>query len=352
MIPALILGAFLASLAVTPLVRWFAFRCGVIDQPGGRHIHRVPTALWGGLATGSVFIAGIVAVLLLGPNSDVTSTQLMGFIAAICIMLVGGLFDDRYDMPPAIQFLFPFAASLVVVMTGSSVTHVTNFLPSGVLSAFVDGRVLSLEWWTLARVTLPADLVTVVWLLVVTYAMKLLDGLDGLVAGMTVIGGVLIALLARSPLFFQPMIALLALMLAATYLGFLPYNKSGSLFLGESGSLIAGFSLGMLAIISGAKVATAASALAVPLVDVVLVVVGRLWRGASPFRGDNTHLHFRLLRVGLSPRNAVRVIWGLSFVFGLMALTLQTRGKVFLLICLVVFVGTMSYWAWGRAKNE
>jgi UDP-GlcNAc:undecaprenyl-phosphate GlcNAc-1-phosphate transferase len=121
-------------------------------------------------------------------------------------------------------------------------------------------------------------------------------------------------------------------------------------FLGEAGSTIAGFSLGVLAVISGAKLATAATALAVPLVDIVLVVTGRILRGESPFRGDATHLHFRLLQAGLTPRVAVRLIWMIALVFGLLALTLQTRGKIFLFTGLVFLILAIAVIAYQKSR--
>jgi UDP-GlcNAc:undecaprenyl-phosphate GlcNAc-1-phosphate transferase len=167
---------------------------------------------------------------------------------------------------------------------------------------------------------------------------------------MTVIGAALIAGLASSTAYFQPIIAMLALVIAASYLGFLPWNRAGSLFLGESGSTIAGFSLGVLAIISGAKVATASAALGVPLVDIVLVVLDRLSRGTSPFKGDSSHLHFRLLALGFTPRAAVRLIWAIALSFGLIALTLQTKGKIFLLTLLIVAIAGISAYAKGKSR--
>ncbi|HWQ99746.1 MAG TPA: undecaprenyl/decaprenyl-phosphate alpha-N-acetylglucosaminyl 1-phosphate transferase, partial [Candidatus Methylomirabilis sp.] len=97
-------------------------------------------------------------------------------------------------------------------------------------------------------------------------------------------------------------------------------------------------------------VATAATALAIPLVDIVLVVTRRILRGASPFKGDDSHLHYQLLKAGLSSQNAVRLIWGIALVFGLLALTLQTRGKLFLLAGLVVLTFVISYFAWSRRR--
>lgn len=344
LLPLFVLAAIALAYFLSPLVMRAARAAGAVDRPvSGRKIHRVPTALWGGLVTGAVIIAGLLLLLPFVEGRDLHAMQLVGFAAAILVLLAGGMLDDRFGLPPAVQFLFPLVAALIVIGTGSGITQVTN--PSG-------PGAISLAWSRFSlgpfAVSWPADLITVAWLLTVTYAMKFLDGLDGLVAGMTVIAAALIAVLAASHAYFQPLVAVLALVVAGAYLGILPRNREGSLFLGEAGSTIAGFSLGVLAVISGAKVATAATALAIPLVDIAFVVGARLFAGQSPFRGDSRHLHFQLLKAGLSPRAAARLIWGVALTFGLLALTLQTRGKLFLLGGLVVLTGVISVIAWKR----
>ena len=348
MLPFIVLGALICSGVLTIAGRELAIRFGVLDQPtGGRKIHERPTALWGGAGIGIVLISVISVSAMLFQTDELRTGQLVGFGLGILILLIGGMLDDRYDLSPKIQILFPLAASISVLLSGSGIVQVSDPFGPGALS---------LVWaqLPLGPVTLsfPSDLLTILWLMTVTYAMKLLDGLDGLVAGLTVIGALLIAGLAGSEAYFQPFIAMLALAVAAAYLGFLPFNRSGSIFLGEAGSTIAGFSLGVLAIISGAKVAIAATALGVPLVDIAIVVIGRLIRGVSPFKGDNTHLHFRLLQAGLSRRNAVRLIWGIAGAFGLAALTLQTQGKMFLFAGLVACILTISTVAYQRSRKK
>lgn len=337
------------SVLLTPVVRKLAVRKNVIDQPkGGRKIHVQPTALWGGLATGITILVVLALLLLYAQGTELRAGQVIGFMIGIAILIAGGMLDDAYDLPPRLQILAPILASIAIVVSGSGIVQVTNPFGPGAFS---------LVWtqWNIGQIltiSFPADLITILWLLVVTYAMKFLDGLDGLVAGMTAIGGALIAALAGSQAYFQPLVAVMALAIAGAHLGFLPYNRQGSMFLGEAGSTIAGFSLGVLAVISGAKLATAAAALGVPLVDIGLVVIGRLVRGVSPFRGDATHLHFRLLQAGMSQRNAVRALWGIALVFGLLALTLQTQGKIFLLFGLVFLTLTISFIAYLRANRK
>ncbi|MBD3251606.1 hypothetical protein GF380_04110, partial [Candidatus Uhrbacteria bacterium] len=304
-LPLVVLGSVVLSAVFSILIRWVANRTAIVDEPtGGRKIHEKRTALLGGVATGLTIITGLAFLTYFVRGDDLNHVQVIGFIIAIMVLLIGGILDDAFDLPPWLQILSPIIASIVIVLSGSGIIQVTDPLNPGAIS---------LVWnqWEVLGLTLswPSDLLTIIWLLVVTYAMKFLDGIDGLVTGLTIIGALLIASLAGSDAYFQPVIAMMALIVAGAHLGFLPFNKTGSIFLGESGSVIAGFSLGVLAIISGAKVAIASAALAVPLVDIVIVVIGRLVRGQSPFKGDRTHLHHRLLQAGLSRRGAVRLIW-------------------------------------------
>ncbi len=347
-LPAIVFGSIIVSAVLTFVARKAAFRKGIIDEPtGGRKIHEKKTALWGGLATGLTIVLGLSALLLFVQGEELHPSRIIGFIIAIFVLMIGGMLDDELDLPPWVQFLSPLIASIVIVVSGSGIIQVTNPFGPGAISMIWK----QIELGALT-ISLPSDILTIAWLLGVTYAMKFLDGLDGLVAGLTVIGAMLIASLAGSEAYFQPMIALIALMVAGVHLGFIPFNRQGSIFLGEAGSTIAGFSLGVLSVISGAKVMIAAAALGVPLVDIAIVVIGRIIRGTSPFKGDNTHLHFRLLQAGMSRRNAVRLIWGIALVFGLAALTLQTQGKIFLIIGLAALVLTISHIAYMRSNRR
>lgn len=309
-------------------VRRLALKIGVIDLPrGGRKIHDRPIAMWGGLGIAASIVVAVWTFLPV-------STPFIGFMIGIVILLVGGMLDDKFDLHPRIQILFPIAAAIVVVATGTHIVSITNW---------TDGSALYLPWTSLP---------TIAWLLVVTYATKLMDGVDGLVTGQVVIGSFLIATLAMGK-FFQPEVALLAVIVGGAFLGFLPNNfHPAKQFLGESGSTIAGFCLGFLAIVGSAKLATGLMALGLPLVDAGLVITGRMLRGVSPFRGDKTHLHFKLLDAGLSQRQVVFVMWGLSLLCGLLALSLQTRGKVVVLAFLITATAGLSFVAGKFARKK
>jgi len=161
---------------------------------------------------------------------------------------------------------------------------------------------------------------------------------------MAVIGAGMVGALTLSPAYFQPGVAILAASVGGSFLGFLPRNiHPAKQFLGEAGSTLAGFSLGFLAIVSSAKIAIALAVLAIPLADAVIVVFGRVRRGAKPWVGDETHLHFRLLRAGIPYRTSVFLLWAASFTAGVIALGLQTRGKIFLVVALIMLTLVASW---------
>ncbi len=123
-------------------------------------------------------------------------------------------------------------------------------------------------------------------------------------------------------------------------------------FLGEAGSTLAGFSLAFLSIVGGAKVATALMALGLPLADASLVMIGRAFRHAPLWRGDDTHLHFKLLKAGLSQRTVVFVMWAIALLFGILAFGFQTRGKILLVVALVGLTAILSVFAGVMRKSR
>jgi len=172
------------------------------------------------------------------------------------------------------------------------------------------------------------------------YTTKLLDGLDGLVSGITIIGSIVLFFLSLTPGVIQPETALLCIILAGASLGFLFFNfHPAKIFLGETGSTFTGFMLGTLAIISGGKIATALLIMGIPILDVLWVIGRRLWQRQSPFRSaDRKHLHFRLLDIGFSHRGAVLFLYVVSAMFGSVALSVQGKYKLVVLVVLVIFM--------------
>lgn len=334
------------SFFLVPVIRTIAFRFSVVDDAArarDRKIHIARTPLLGGIAVWGAFFFLVVVLYLFGVDfgaSGIKVKYLLGMFVGSCFLMIGGALDDRFHLSPRKQMLWSVLAVLAVVVSGIGITYVTNPFggPLGTEQLRLDAYEKILFWfqgWPY-KITFFADLFTFFWLLTMMYTTKLLDGLDGLVSGVTIIGALIIAALSLNPVVHQEGTALLALLLAGSFAGFLFWNwHPAKIFLGEGGSLFAGFMLGILSIISGSKIATTALVLGVPLLDVAWVVARRLlWERHSPFAADRKHLHFRLLDIGFSHRKAVGLLYFFTAYFGITALFLQSRGKLIAFIIL------------------
>ncbi|MBI4425993.1 MAG: undecaprenyl/decaprenyl-phosphate alpha-N-acetylglucosaminyl 1-phosphate transferase [Candidatus Kerfeldbacteria bacterium] len=350
-----------ASLVASVVVRAAARRGGVVDRPEddpARKVHSRPVPLLGGLAIFVSFFT-LVAVLSQQPGTVtgifVLPKHLWGIFIGACLLMLGGYLDDRYRLSPRKQIIFPVLATLAVIASGVGVKFITNPL-GGVIR--LDSINIPIASWggVTYHLTLWADVFSFVWLMGMAYTTKFLDGLDGLVSGITAIGSVIVFLLSMRPPVLQPETANLAIILAGACTGFLALNwHPARLFLGEGGSLLTGFLLGTLAIIAGGKIATALLIMGIPMLDVAWVIVRRaLVERRSPFyTADKKHLHFRLLDVGFSHRGAVLFLYLLTAVFG--AATLLFRGAEKLLILLVlglVMVGLATALVIGASRRR
>ncbi|MFA6131103.1 MAG: MraY family glycosyltransferase [Patescibacteria group bacterium] len=312
-----ILAAFLLSLIGTDGVRLLASHFGIVDVPDcERKHHEKVTPLLGGLAIFGSMAIPTIAVLLFSDHftsGTITHWHFLGFLFGGLILVVGGFLDDRFHLPPYLTILFPILAALSAVGLGIGVAKITN--PLG-------GYFLVSDWLS--------PMVTFLWLIIMMYTTKLLDGLDGLASGVSAIGAFMVAALALTVAYFQPDVALLALIACAAILGFLYWNfPPAKIFLGEGGSTFLGYLIGVLAVIAGSKVATALLVLGVPAMDMFFVIIERL-RAKKPifFGGDRRHLHHRLRDLGLSPRAVIFTYWSLALVFGLTTLIFESWQKL------------------------
>ncbi len=301
-----------------------------LDVPDeGRHRHARPIPYGGGIVAWAVCAIGVAVASWLYPDLFQTVSPLdrVGFFLSTLPLLVIGIADDRRPLRPG-WLLFGASLSVAIALAfGLRVERLS--LPSGVLLPLSSFASLA---------------ISALWLLACTGATKFSDGLDGLVSGQTVIGACLIIGLCLSGRFFQPEVALLAALFGGAFFGvFLHGWPKARLFLGEFGSTFAGFGLGILALISGAKFAIALMAVGFFVADIIWVMLRRLWRGASPLQGDRTHLHFVLLAAGMPPWAVTLLVWGLALGFGLAALQVQTQAKMLLLAVVVLLTWGLSY---------
>lgn len=356
---ALIIAASVSA-AATPLVQTIARKYGVLDMPGGsRKVHRKPVPLMGGVAVFLGIFAAIAAAYAFGwlPGEHIKAKYLVGIAAAILLIIFGGVLDDKFDLRPRKQIIWPLLACLVVIVSGIGISYITN--PFGGL-LYLDKYVATVLWWEGLpyKLTILADIFTVGWLMTMSYTTKLLDGLDGLVSGMVVIGGLVIAAVSLMGEVAQPDTAILAMIVAGAFLGFLFFNfHPAKIFLGEGGSLMAGFLLGVLAIISGGKIATTLLILGLPLFDAIYVVLRRLIRERrSPVSADRLHLHFRLLDMGFSHRQSVLIFYFVATLFGTLTLFLRGWEKVValgLVVSLLIFlVAAGSVYLKGKSRGS
>lgn len=351
------ISAFIGALVLTPLIRFFAASAGIKDIPHPpQKNHPIATPLFGG---GAIFFASIAALVLVGTlfgsRTMIPPVLGAGIVIGALFLIIGGFLDDRYHLSPGTQIIWPIVAVITVILSGLRQDNITN--PLYYLGLSQDPLLhLKMASVTIAgfEIVFLSDLFTFVWLMALIYATKLLDGLNGLVSGMVVIGGVI--LFVTSMLLGQGGAAVLSFIIAGAFAGFLPYNMKGKIFLGEGGSTLAGFLLGVVALLGPAKITITLLVLGIPLLDVFVVIYERLFLfKKSPFQGDLRHIHFKLVGSGLSPRTAVIVLWLISFSFGVLGLVLQGYGKAVLLfgivVCMIVLL-RMSKRFLGRGKTE
>ena len=331
---ALVLSLIVAAILV-PIVIRYATQFGAIDHAGReeRKIHKYAVPRAGGVA---IYLSFVLVCLVLLPK---ITQNFIGLLLAGTIVLLVGLYDDVKGLSPWIKLCFQIlAAAVAVVGFGISIDTITNPFGQAIsLSSKVPP--LAIGPFQVGA-GLIAAVLSIIWLVGITNTINLLDGLDGLSGGVSAIAAFIVFLLAISPSVNQPDTALIAITLTGASLGYLVYNfYPAKIFNGDSGAYFLGMTLGILAIFSGAKLATAALVLGVPIFDAIWAFIRRIATGRSPFSADRGHFHHLLIDVGLSQRQAVLLIYAISITFGLIALIANTGQKVIAiatLICLMV----------------
>ena len=331
--------SLLMSYFLTLLAKKLSFKFKILDYPNEeRKIHHQPIALLGGWAIYLSFSILTLLFIIFFPDLILTYNisfwQVIGIIIAGLILMVSGTFDDKYNLNAGQQLSLTILACLVIIFSGTTIKFITR--PGGGIIDLGGSQIsfLGQEFYLIGTV------LTFFWLLIITNTTKLLDGLDGLASGITGIGMIILFIVS---LFWdapQSGTSILILRLAGSIFGFLILNfHPAKIFLGNGGSTFLGLAIGVMAIISGAKIATALLVMGLPLLDMVWVIIQRLRKGESPFKhADQKHLHFRLLSLGLSKRQTVLSLYLISLFFGFIALFQGTIGKLTSLTILVLFI--------------
>ncbi|MFA4818004.1 MAG: MraY family glycosyltransferase [Parcubacteria group bacterium] len=281
-----------------------------------RHIHSAGAMRLGGIV---MVIAFNLAILL---NSDlVITSELYGVMAASLVLLLVGVWDDVKEIYWKIQFFFQVALAIIVFIMGVRIYFITNPLTGGILS-------LNSEMGVIFSVFL-----VIFWIVLMINSMNWLDGIDGLSGGITFIGALTIFFLSLKPEVNQPPMAILAMIVAGTALGFLIFNFYPSRILaGTSGSMFMGFILAVLAIFAGTKIATSILVMSIPVIDFIWVIGERIKNKKSIFQPDMFHIHYKLLSLGWSQKKTAFYFYAITILISAVALNTRFIGKTITLL--------------------
>ncbi|MEN6460038.1 MAG: MraY family glycosyltransferase [Syntrophomonas sp.] len=315
-----LLSAIVVAYLLVPVSIKIAHRVGAIDEPDKRKVHSQAMPRFGGLA---IFISFMLCMIFLVKVSG----PFTGIVWGAGIVFLVGMLDDIFQLSPWVKLAGQIVAASVAIYFGVMVSFVTNPF-NGMLG--------------LGYFSIP---LTLLWIVGVTNAINLIDGLDGLAAGVSSIAAATMGIVAL--LQGQSMVAMVAFLLVASILGFLPYNfHPARTFMGDGGSNFLGFILGCLAVTGLAKSAALISLLmpivilGIPIFDTFFAIIRRINNKAPIFRPDKAHLHHRLMAMGCSHRGSVLIIYGISCVFGTVAvfLTMLNSPKATLILALLLLL--------------
>lgn len=332
------------AMVATPLVIRLYRRQGWLDDPARqihpKVIHRYPVPRGGGLA---VYAAVAIAALIFIPADK----HLAGILVGGGILTLTGWLDDRFNLNPYLRLGLGLTAAAAVVAAGIGIAYISNPFQPGTVINLSQPQLPVFFLEKLRTIWIWADLLALIWILAVANFVNWSKGLDGQLPGIVVVAAAVIGLLSlrfADDVTQWPVVSL-AFILAGAYLGFLPYNfYPQKIMPGYGGGALAGYLLAVLAILSGAKLATAILVLGVPLIDAVYTIIRRVFSGRSPVWGDRGHLHHKLMDLGWGKRRIAVCYWFISALLGTLALNLNSRQKIYTLVLLGVIIGVVLIW--------
>ncbi|HAH86314.1 MAG: MraY family glycosyltransferase [Armatimonadota bacterium] len=303
--------SLLIAYLLTPWVRKSAIKLNIMVHPGGRRVHTRPMPLWGGIAIYAGFAVSALLLMHFTAQKPACNLPIIGVVVAGALLVTVGLVDDMKELSAKAQAGMIILSALLLMTFGVRIQFLTN--PFG-------GNMILLP-------PVISWILTLSWIFAVTKTIDFMDGLDGLAAGIGAIASGVLAIMAYYS--NQPHVALMAAALCGACIGFLRFNfNPAKIFMGTGGSQFIGFALGAISVIGAFKVA-AAMAIAlpilvfgVPIFDAAFVIFKRLSNGQPLYIADKSHLHHRLMQKGLSHKQAVYVIWGISILLGIAALAI------------------------------
>ena len=298
----IVLVTFLVSALLVPLTKKIAHHVGAMDIPNERKIHKLPIPRLGGLAIYGAFLLGYILY------GDVTTQMLSILIGSFLIILVGFI-DDIKPVRAMYKFLVQIVASLIVVIYGQIYFTEITFLGLHLVFSKLTSYILS-----------------TFFILAISNAINLIDGLDGLSSGISSIYFLTIAIIAFILNKTGGLDIILSLIMLGSTLGFLVHNfPPAKTFVGDSGSVFLGFMISVIALL-GFKVATLTSLvipitiLAIPILDTVMAILRRILKGESIGTPDKEHFHHQLLKMKFTPRVSILIIYSINIIFSVISI--------------------------------
>lgn len=322
--------ALISTLILTPAVRKIAYSVGALDTPSERKIHNYPIPRAGGVSLYFGFILAIFSAFPLANlhGRGIDPALLIGVLLGATLIMILGLLDDLNNIKAWIKFICQIGIVLLVMLFGIKITFVTNpfdsLIPLGLLSFPL----------------------TLIWIVGITNSINLIDGLDGLAAGVAAICGLALFVVALRT--HQIDAAILVIALAGAALGFLRYNfYPATIFLGDSGSLFLGFILAVASVVGVLKstlviaLIVPVMVLGIPIYDTLTAILRRFRKKQPIFQADRKHLHHRLLDAGFSQKEAVLLIYFISWVLcsGALLVTAVNSGWVYIVVAVLFGMG-------------
>jgi UDP-GlcNAc:undecaprenyl-phosphate/decaprenyl-phosphate GlcNAc-1-phosphate transferase len=330
--------AWIVTYLFIPKVRTFALKVGWADEPNARRLNQEPRANAGGLA---IYTGVIAAIILAGCLSPIVLAKVQVAILAILlggsVLVIVGFIDDQFGgLPPLFRILVQILAALLLVVCGIQI-HIVHF------GAPIDGFL--------------SVIATVFWIVGITNAVNLMDGIDGLAGGVSFITAM--SLLAASAQFeIRAAATLISAGVAGAALGFLRHNYHPSrIFMGDAGAYFLGYVLAATSILGSAKVTTVTALIPtillflVPVVDTSQVIIKRLLSGRNPMSSPGRdHLHHRLLAQGFSQRHSAEILWGVALAGGIVAMRMQGTRQMAIVVTAIGIALMLIVTVWLRLR--
>ena len=338
--------AFITTFVVTPHTMRLAKKVGAIDIPNDRRVNKKPMPRLGGLAVISGFVVSIIYLFITTSlegklnlfGEENYFVKMLGFFFGALVLGVVCYIDDVKGVPSFVKLTAQIIASIIVVACGIKIENIS--IP------FTEGKIIMGDIFSY--------ILTVCWIVGITNAINLIDGLDGLSSGVTLIS--CLSLLMVFALNGSPLIAIVLITaLAGALVGFLPFNFSpAKTFIGDTGSNFMGFALAIISILEKKKTYTALVLiapiiiLAMPIFDTLFAIFRRLIKGKSikaVFKPDKGHLHHKLMAKGYTQKQAVLIMYGITAILGMFAVILLESGiwKALSFAILIIAIVAIGY---------